>query len=341
MDAFVSVALARKMRGGVVMSSQGWNSIRGSVLRGKSFDDGFAQVDASYGVQGRKAVSNQELERHFLKLDMETLEELEIEHSLTYYIPDPVAQCFSQGHDQHELWGNEVRFVALMYINTGINHNTIDGAFKRASASKLIHDAVLGVQHSLEKYEGELIKVYNDDEELTITCGFGLPPMSHKDDELRSCLCAMDICVQLERLGLSPRVGLSSGYAFCGVIGRPFRKSYHVHGDCAVMCQALSWEAETRKCMILIDDTTYSNVKDVLLMEDVGLFTSSLFGNDIKIRGYRFPAKDKTRHHRRMSHAGGLNVRDNLVAEELMDTQMTRYWDLKAFVRRIECVMFE
>ena len=199
MDAFVSVALARKMRGGVVMSSQGWNSIRGSVLRGKSFDDGFAQVDASYGVQGRKAVSNQELERHFLKLDMETLEELELEHSLTYYIPDPVAQCFSQGHDQHELWGNEVRFVALMYINTGINHNTIDGAFKRASASKLIHDAVLGVQHSLEKYEGELIKVYNDDEELTITCGFGLPPMSHKDDELRSCLCAMDICVRCVR----------------------------------------------------------------------------------------------------------------------------------------------
>ena len=83
-----------------------------------------------------------------------------------------------------------------MYINTGINHNTIEGAFKRASASKLIHDAVLGVQHSLEKYEGELIKVYNDDEELTITCGFGLPPMSHKDDELRSCLCAMDICVR-------------------------------------------------------------------------------------------------------------------------------------------------
>ena len=86
-----------------------------------------------------------------------------------------------------------------MYINTGINHNTIEGAFKRASASKLIHDAVLGVQHSLEKYEGELIKVYNDDEELTITCGFGLPTMSHKDDELRSCLCAMDICVRCVR----------------------------------------------------------------------------------------------------------------------------------------------
>ena len=103
--------------------------------------------------------------------------------------------------------------------------------------------------------------------------------------------------------------------------------------ETVVMCQALSWEAETRKCMILIDDTTYSNVKDVLLMEDAGVFTSSLFGNDIKIRGYRFPVKDKTRHHRRMSHAGGLNVRDNLVAEELMDTQMTRYWDLKAFVR--------
>ena len=95
MDAFVSVALARKMKGGVVMSSQGWNSIRGSVLRGKSFDDGFAQVDASYGVQGRKNAINQ-LERHFLKLDNETLEELELEHSLTYYIPDPVAQCFSK-----------------------------------------------------------------------------------------------------------------------------------------------------------------------------------------------------------------------------------------------------
>ena len=120
MDAFVSVALARKMKGGVVMSSQGWNSIRGSVLRGKSFDDGFAQVDASYGVQGRKTASNQ-LERHFLKLDNETLEELELEHSLTYYIPDPVAQCFSQGEDQHELWGNEVRGVRARSAN--FNHH--------------------------------------------------------------------------------------------------------------------------------------------------------------------------------------------------------------------------
>ena len=144
-------------------------------------------------------------------------------------------------------------------------------------------------------------------------------------------MCALDICVQLERLGLSPQIGLSSGYAFCGVIGRPFRKSYHVHGDCAVMCQALSWEAETRKDMILIDEATYSKVNDVLLMEQV-CFTSSLFGKDIQIKGFRFAVKDKKIHHRRMSHGGGITVRETLFSEEIMDTQMTRYWNMKAFL---------
>ena len=143
-DAFKAVAHARTLKGGVVMSTPGWNAIRGSVLRGKSFDQGsFAQVDPSYGVQGRKMVKS-ELTRHFLKLDPEVLEEIELEHSLSFYIPEPVSQCLSQHHDQHELWGNEVRFVSLMYVNTGISGKTIEGACRRKTASQLIHDTVLG-----------------------------------------------------------------------------------------------------------------------------------------------------------------------------------------------------
>ena len=157
MDAFVSVALARKMKGGVVMSSQGWNSIRGSVLRGKSFDDGFAQVDASYGVQGRKTASNQ-LERHFLKLDNETLEELELEHSLTYYIPDPVAQCFSQGEDQHELWGNEVRGVRARSARISIHSLSCFNYDTQILKISLSHTARKSLENQVSNVESIMTK---------------------------------------------------------------------------------------------------------------------------------------------------------------------------------------
>ena len=64
------------------------------------------------------------------------------------------------------------------------------------------HNAVKMVQHSLAKYEGELVSVINDDCECIITAAFGLNPHSHRDDAVRASLCALDVCADLYGSGL-------------------------------------------------------------------------------------------------------------------------------------------
>lgn len=58
----------------------------------------------------------------------------------------------------------------------------------------------------------------------TVIAAFGLPPIAHEDDAVRGILASLAICAELRNLGplnisLNPSVGITSGTAFCGVVG--------------------------------------------------------------------------------------------------------------------------
>jgi class 3 adenylate cyclase len=57
---------------------------------------------------------------------------------------------------------------------------------------------------------------------------FGLPPLAHEDDALRGVLCALDILAALHQLRLRPSIGVTTGQAFCGVVGSRARREYSV-----------------------------------------------------------------------------------------------------------------
>ena len=96
-DGCVRVRCTREKDEGWYVMSRG-GIIRGSVLRGKSFDDCFARrrVVRCAGTRLRAINSRDIFETRY-----ETLRSELNTHDLLHL--DPVVQCFSQGEDQHEL----------------------------------------------------------------------------------------------------------------------------------------------------------------------------------------------------------------------------------------------
>jgi adenylate cyclase 10 len=98
-----------------------------------------------------------------------------------------------------------------------------------------------------------------DDKGSTLVAVFGLPPLAHEDDATRAVLAALAVCVQVrdtltafgdqavsrtltapqqvhafgdQSRGQHASVGLTTGHAFCGVVGsQGNRREYTVLGD--------------------------------------------------------------------------------------------------------------
>ena len=63
-----------------------------------------------------------------------------------------------------------------------------------------------------------------DDKGSTVIAVFGLPPLAHEDDAVRGVLSSLFLCAQLHELGLAPSIGITTGSAFCGVVGSRGRR---------------------------------------------------------------------------------------------------------------------
>lgn len=61
----------------------------------------------------------------------------------------------------------------------------------------------------------------------TFLCIFGLPHAKHEDDTTRALRAAKDIFNNLSSLQLQHySIGVTTGVAFCGVVGHPQRHEY-------------------------------------------------------------------------------------------------------------------
>ena len=179
-----------------------------------------------------------EILRKFTPLE-DVIEEAELEWSLTCYMPPAVSTAFNSMHEHQEFWRNDKRHVTVLYINPNLVKADILNAAAGGREAKKWQDVVSGVQHSLHQFEGELIKVMNDDTECMIVAAFGLAPMSHPDDALRAVIgsavrppeameaLSLKSLMMMFRLGLASPLSLKENLAICHLVGpvslgRPF-----------------------------------------------------------------------------------------------------------------------
>jgi len=118
---------------------------------------------------------------------------------------------------------------------------------------KLAQRLMLRIQEAIYQWEGSVNKLMVDDKGLLVLCALGLPPMGHGDDPFRAVSAALDIPGAIKRVHPDAvvKVGVSSGQAFCGIVGHSeLRREYTVMGPLVNLCARLMTSAKPGQVLV-------------------------------------------------------------------------------------------
>lgn len=170
------------------------------------------------------------------------------------YIPGALVPF---ANPEEERWASERRFVTVLFVNLGFsNDEFVKISNGGAEPLDRLQKVMMAVQESVYLYEGSLNKFLMDDKGSTLITVFGLPPLAHEDDAIRAVLSALEICTRLIDFGLSPSIGITTGTAFCGIIGALSRREYSVLGAIVNLSARLMQHAIKSRGGILLDHCT-------------------------------------------------------------------------------------
>jgi class 3 adenylate cyclase/tetratricopeptide (TPR) repeat protein len=157
----------------------------------------------------------------------------------------------------------ENRPLTVMFINFYLDDK------KRSSLSSqevgtLLAKYVNTVQDAVSHYDGSVNKVdmYDRGDKIMVTFGF---PRSHADDNERALRCARDIMEQgsvFLQQGLHQKIGISSGFIFCGNAGSPLRKEYTFLGDTVNTAARIMSHAGAEEAWF--SESVYLSVKEMV-----------------------------------------------------------------------------
>ena len=151
-----------------------------------------------------------------------------LKNKLWQYTPLAVAPFLNK---ETEKWGSELRRVTTLFINLGFKESELDRQFSKQMISA-IQTAFAAVQRVVYDYQGTINKFLVDDKGSTLVAVWGLAPLTHENDPIRGMLAALSICAALQKQRRAACVGVTSGIAFCGVVGHSgTRREFSVLGD--------------------------------------------------------------------------------------------------------------
>lgn len=168
----------------------------------------------------------------------------EADDALWSYIPSAVRARLVAGQAE---WIGELRRVTVMFVDVP--------ALAAGPALSEAQQMIRELQGALEHYEGSFHKLSVDEKGVKLIGVFGLPPVSHESDPVRAVLAARDMLDRLKRIGVTCSIGVTTGRAFCGVLGGEHRRDYTVIGDIVNLAARLMHAAQGG---ILCDEETYS-----------------------------------------------------------------------------------
>ncbi len=117
---------------------------------------------------------------------------------------------------------NEHRKVTILFVNfAGYNYEQDPQAGSRLQAY------LLQIIQVVARYDGYLNKVDMGDKGSKCVIIFGAP-IAHEDDAERALRCALDI---RSLPGQTTRIGVNTGFVYCGQVGSDARREYTVMGD--------------------------------------------------------------------------------------------------------------
>ncbi|CAN0212527.1 unnamed protein product [Ectocarpus sp. 4 AP-2014] len=219
--------------GDVIISMQAHKLVKDHFRNNHRFDDGYCRIskDQNY---------NPMRKQNKTRMLQQSLDDPLLEVKVKGYIPGAVLRNLRPDSPEDEHWSNEIRRVTVLFVNLGLKEQTLLAAAVYDEAMKEMHQVMVAVQESVYEYEGSINKFLMDDKGSTLVAVYGLPPVGHADDPTRGVLAALRqarqstaraMCERLFDLAKVGSVGITTGEAFCGVVGSKTRKEYTVLGD--------------------------------------------------------------------------------------------------------------
>lgn len=136
------------------------------------------------------------------------------------FVPYAIRSRLTAGQDD---WLAESRRLTVIFATLPGHADSVDVARLQALMRQL--------QQLIYSVEGSVNKISVDDKGLSLIAVLGMPPLSHEDDPRRGLLLALKMRALISELGFKPSIGVTTGRAFCGVIGSQRRREYTLLGD--------------------------------------------------------------------------------------------------------------
>ncbi len=137
-----------------------------------------------------------------------------------------------------------------------------------------IQSIIRALQTILYDHEGSVDRVIIDERGTSLTAILGLPPMARwNGDAPFGVQAALAMRQELAQLNLRGAIGITTGRAFCGILGNQRRSDYTVIGKIVNLAQKLAQESyrlrKTEEVVILCDQATYEASQEQIAFEIV------------------------------------------------------------------------
>lgn len=256
--------------GDLILSPKAWAMVEEFFVP-KKLEDGYAFIDVA--AKTKDAIRKINIFKS-LNLDINANSRSLIA-SVMKYVPGAVMPFLKA---DEERWASDLRRVAVIFINLGLTDadmaaisTVTEGDQVGLEAVDKVQKVISVVQTAVYRFEGSLNKFLMDDKGSTLLAVFGLPPLAHEDDSVRAVLTSLTIRNQLSELGLRCSIGVTTGTAFCGVVGGRVRREYSVLGDSVnLSARLMQYAKETHNGGVIVDSATQYSARKMLCFNSLG-----------------------------------------------------------------------
>jgi len=213
----------------------------------------------------------------------------------------------------------EMRSVTSLFIN--LRNLDVTDPFARAK----VREGVAAAQDVLRRFGGGVHKVTTDEKGILVVAVFGLPPHSHENNAARGARSSIEVHSRLRRLGIAHGIGVTTGRAWCGIIGNDWRREYTVIAPVVNQAARLMQAADDD---VLCDDATVHGALGFVQFKPMP---------PVVAKGMALPLPSN-----KPLHKVSIGVRERFISRNSGPGELVgRHEELRLLEQRLNALMFE